>query len=39
MLQTRVLKVIDLLEPYMKGGKIGLFGGAGVGEDGYLSWS
>ena len=26
------IKVIDLLEPYMKGGKIGLFGGAGVGE-------
>ncbi len=26
------LKVIDLLEPYVKGGKIGLFGGAGVGK-------
>ena len=26
------LKVIDLLEPYPKGGKIGLFGGAGVGK-------
>jgi F-type H+-transporting ATPase subunit beta len=26
------LKVIDLLEPYMKGGKTGLFGGAGVGK-------
>jgi F-type H+-transporting ATPase subunit beta len=26
------LKVIDLLEPYLKGGKIGLFGGAGVGK-------
>ena len=25
-------KVIDLLEPYLKGGKIGLFGGAGVGK-------
>ncbi|MGZ4049449.1 MAG: F0F1 ATP synthase subunit beta, partial [Bacteroidia bacterium] len=25
------IKVIDLLEPYAKGGKIGLFGGAGVG--------
>ncbi|MBR5064601.1 MAG: F0F1 ATP synthase subunit beta, partial [Bacteroidales bacterium] len=25
------IKVIDLLEPYLKGGKIGLFGGAGVG--------
>jgi len=23
---------VDLLEPYMKGGKIGLFGGAGVGK-------
>ena len=31
MLQTGI-KVIDLLEPYMKGGKIGLFGGAGVGK-------
>jgi len=34
--QTSVLytgiKVIDLLEPYPKGGKIGLFGGAGVGK-------
>ena len=34
--QTEVLftgiKVIDLLEPYLKGGKIGLFGGAGVGK-------
>lgn len=26
------IKVIDLLEPYTKGGKIGLFGGAGVGK-------
>ncbi|OGR47280.1 MAG: F0F1 ATP synthase subunit beta [Elusimicrobia bacterium GWA2_66_18] len=26
------IKVIDLLEPYMKGGKVGLFGGAGVGK-------
>ena len=26
------IKVIDLLEPYMRGGKIGLFGGAGVGK-------
>lgn len=26
------IKVIDLLEPYMKGGKIRLFGGAGVGK-------
>ncbi len=26
------IKVIDLMEPYLKGGKIGLFGGAGVGK-------
>jgi len=26
------IKVIDLLEPYSKGGKVGLFGGAGVGK-------
>jgi len=26
------LKVVDLLEPYAKGGKVGLFGGAGVGK-------
>ena len=26
------IKVVDLLEPYVKGGKIGLFGGAGVGK-------
>ena len=26
------IKVIDLLAPYAKGGKIGLFGGAGVGK-------
>ncbi len=31
MLSTGI-KVIDLMEPYMKGGKIGLFGGAGVGK-------
>ncbi len=31
ILETGV-KVIDLLEPYVKGGKIGLFGGAGVGK-------
>ncbi len=35
-IETEVLftgiKVIDLLEPYSKGGKIGLFGGAGVGK-------
>jgi len=34
--QTAILetgiKVIDLLEPYAKGGKVGLFGGAGVGK-------
>src|SRR6056297_1722985 len=34
--QTEILftgiKVIDLIEPYSKGGKIGLFGGAGVGK-------
>jgi F-type H+-transporting ATPase subunit beta len=34
--QTEVLytgiKVIDLIEPYAKGGKVGLFGGAGVGK-------
>jgi F-type H+-transporting ATPase subunit beta len=34
--QTEILetgiKVIDLLEPYPKGGKVGLFGGAGVGK-------
>jgi F-type H+-transporting ATPase subunit beta len=29
---TTGIKVIDLLEPYLKGGKIGLFGGAGVGK-------
>ncbi|MBU8933670.1 MAG: F0F1 ATP synthase subunit beta [candidate division Zixibacteria bacterium] len=26
------IKVIDLLEPYLKGGKVGMFGGAGVGK-------
>lgn len=31
MLETGI-KVIDLLEPFLKGGKIGLFGGAGVGK-------
>ena len=31
LLETGV-KVIDLLEPYLRGGKIGLFGGAGVGK-------
>ncbi|HJN04460.1 MAG TPA: F0F1 ATP synthase subunit beta, partial [Alphaproteobacteria bacterium] len=29
---TTGIKVIDLLEPYAKGGKVGLFGGAGVGK-------
>jgi F-type H+-transporting ATPase subunit beta len=29
---TTGIKVIDLLTPYMKGGKVGLFGGAGVGK-------
>merc|ERR1719454_2871066 len=31
MLATNI-KVIDLITPYAKGGKIGLFGGAGVGK-------
>ena len=31
MLETGI-KVIDLLTPYVLGGKIGLFGGAGVGK-------
>ena len=31
MLETGI-KVVDLLCPYQKGGKIGLFGGAGVGK-------
>ena len=31
MLETGI-KVVDLIEPYLKGGKIGLFGGAGVGK-------
>jgi F0F1-type ATP synthase beta subunit len=26
------IKVVDLLAPYQRGGKIGLFGGAGVGK-------
>src|SRR4029078_10291844 len=26
------IRVVDLLEPYLRGGKIGLFGGAGVGK-------
>lgn len=32
ILETRI-KVIDLLCPYAKGGKIGLFGGAGAGKE------
>ena len=32
------IKVIDLLAPYAKGGKIGLFGGAGVGKQ-LRSWN
>ena len=31
MLETGI-KVIDLIEPYALGGKVGLFGGAGVGK-------
>src|ERR1700752_3101881 len=30
------IKVVDLIEPYLKGGKIGLFGGAGVGKTGLI---
>src|SRR3984893_5904467 len=30
------IKVIDLLAPYAKGGKVGLFGGAGVGKTGLI---
>ena len=30
------IKVVDLLEPYLKGGKIGLFGGAGVGKTVFI---
>ena len=29
------IKVIDLIAPYIKGGKVGLFGGAGVGKTGH----
>ena len=31
------IKVLDLSAPYKKGGKVGLFGGAGVGKTGYLA--
>jgi len=30
------IKVVDLIEPYLKGGKIGLFGGAGVGKTVFI---
>jgi len=30
------IKVVDLIEPYCKGGKVGLFGGAGVGKTVFL---
>jgi len=30
------IKVVDLIEPYAKGGKVGLFGGAGVGKTVFL---
>jgi F0F1-type ATP synthase beta subunit len=30
------LQVVDLLAPYQKGGKIGLFGGAGVGKTVFI---
>jgi len=30
------IKVVDLFEPYLKGGKIGLFGGAGVGKTVFI---
>lgn len=30
--QDAVVQVVDLLAPYQRGGKIGLFGGAGVGK-------
>jgi F-type H+-transporting ATPase subunit beta len=35
LLETGI-KVIDLLEPYVKGGKVGLFGGAGVGKTVFI---
>jgi F-type H+-transporting ATPase subunit beta len=38
MFETGV-KVIDLIQPFLKGGKIGLFGGAGVSARPWLSWS
>ena len=30
------IKVVDLLAPYARGGKIGLFGGAGVGKTVFI---
>lgn len=33
------IKVVDLLAPYQKGGKIGLYGGAGVGKKLSLLWN
>ena len=33
---TPPLQVVDLLAPYQKGGKIGLFGGAGVGKTVFI---
>src|ERR1700745_946843 len=35
MFETGV-KVVDLIQPFLKGGKIGLFGGAGVGKTGVI---
>ena len=35
MLETGI-KVVDLIQPYSRGGKIGLFGGAGVGKGGVV---
>src|SRR5258708_6491861 len=35
MFETRI-KVIDLIQPFLKGGKIGLFGGAGVGKTVFI---
>src|ERR1700680_2096503 len=35
MFETGV-KVVDLIQPFLKGGKIGLFGGAGVGKTGLI---
>ena len=32
------IKVVDLLVPFPKGGKMGLFGGAGVGDHALITW-